>query len=114
MTDSAAQIAQNLAAVKRDLAAVDQRIAEVTAELQRSTQALTEALAQAEHNIESLGVQMNRFPEQAAAQSKPGKKPPAAAPQPAARSAGSPRPRPQKPAGLSELLLDKLARMLGE
>lgn len=130
MADSAALIAQNLAVVKRDLAAVDARILEVTAELQRSTQALAAALAQAEQGIEALGGKMSSFPAVPAEPAAPAPKaaPVKAAAPKAAPAAGvenafkgaaktvvtTPVRVKSRRGGVADLLLDKLSKMLGE
>lgn len=118
MADSAALIVENLATVKRDLAAVDARILEVTAELQRSTQALAAALAQAEQGIEALGGQMEKFPEptplprrEPASPAEPAA--PAAAARPRTVVSAQVRTRPRRNT-LADALLDKLSKMIGE
>lgn len=114
MAAGAQDIADSVAVLKTQLAEVDAKIAAAAGELQRTTAALHAALDGAEQNLELLGAQMRQFPQPA-----PGAKLPEPAP---AQQEAQPEPpaqkaQPQTAAGrrsLSALLLDKLARMLGE
>lgn len=114
MAAGAQDIADSVSVLKTQLAEVDAKIAAAASELQRTTAALHAALDGTEQNLELLGAQMRQFPQPA-----PGAKLPEPAP---AQQEAQPEPpaqkvQPQTTAerrSLSALLLDKLARMLGE
>ncbi len=111
MAAGAQEIADSVAVLKSQLAEVDAKLAAAAGELQRTTAALHSALDGTEQNLELLGAQMRQFP-QAAPGAKLPEPSPKAEPEPPARQMS-----PQGGAGrrsLSALLLDKLARMLGE
>lgn len=114
MAAGAQDIADSVAVLKSQLAEVDAKIAAAASELQRTTAALHAALDGTEQNLELLGAQMRQFPQPAPGAKLPE---PAQDEQEARQEPPAQKAQPQTTAGrrsLSALLLDKLARMLGE
>lgn len=113
MSAGAQEIADSVAVLKSQLAEVDSKLAEAAGQLQRTTAALHAALDGTGQNLELLGAQMRQFPQSAPGAKLPETELPAGARQaPPARSTHSQSGAERR--SLSALLLDKLARMLGE
>lgn len=96
---SADDIAASVKVLKAQLAAVDEKIVTAANDLQRATDGIAAALANAERDLQTLGAKMNEFPgrapERAAVEVKPAFSQPAAAEQvdvqaPAASAAAQP------------------------
>ncbi|MEG0110692.1 MAG: hypothetical protein RR675_06205, partial [Oscillospiraceae bacterium] len=85
----------------------DAKIAAATEELQRATVSITLALEGTERNLETLGVQVRKFPEPAKAAHFADK--PIAQPQSHKQMPHSPRRH-----SVSEAILDGLTRILGD
>lgn len=99
VTRSADDIAASVKVLKAQLAAVDEKIVTAANDLQRATDGIAAALANAERDLQTLGAKMKEFPgrapERAAVEVKPAFSQPAAAEQvdvqaPAASAAAQP------------------------
>ena len=113
MHEGAAALDKSLADVKQELASVEADVARVTDTLQRSMEALEAALAQAENGIHGLGSQMAAFPDNAPRRestAQPKKAPAQSSAQ--SRPVHTAVPDLDTPATLSEMLLDRLVRIL--
>ncbi|MEG0397011.1 MAG: hypothetical protein RR612_09805 [Oscillospiraceae bacterium] len=108
INSSAVGIAESIAVLKTELSQVDAKIAAATEELQRATVSITLALEGTERNLETLGVQVRKFPEPAKAAHFADK--PIAQPQ-LHKQPMSHSPRRHS---VSEAILDGLTRILGD